>query len=249
LSRELEGKVAIVTGASRGIGKAIALRLAKDGATVVMNYLAGDECAAVAEKEVKAASAASRLHAADVTVAAQAEDLVRRTIQDFGRVDILVNNAGIARDGFFHKLTEEQWHAVINTNLNGAFNVTRHVIPPMRAARTGRVISISSVIGFTGNLGQTSYAASKAAIVGFTKSLALENAALGITVNAIAPGFIETSMLQQIPKDILETTLKRVPSGRFGKPEDIAATVRFLVSHEAAYITGQTIHVNGGLYL
>lgn len=245
----LKDRVALITGAGRGIGHAIAVRLAHLGATPVINYLTSQGPAATTVDEVRRWAPRATSIAADVRKTDDVVRMIDRIVAEFGRIDILVNNAGIAIDGFFHKLSDEQWHSVIETNLMGAYNVTRKVITHMRTARFGRIVNISSVIAYTGNLGQTSYAASKAALLGFTRSLALESAALGIRVNAIAPGFIDTAMLQVIPTDLREATLQRIPVGRFGKPEEIADVVAFLVSPSADYITGQVIHVNGGLYL
>jgi len=246
---DLKDQVAIVTGAARGIGHAIAVRLAQSGATPVINFLASVEQADGTLEEVRQWAPRAMKVGADVRDPAQVQRMVDETIEALGRVDILVNNAGIARDGFMHKLDDDQWRAVIETNLNGAYNVSRRVIPHMRAARRGRIVSIASVIAFTGNLGQTSYAASKAGLIGLTHSLALESAAVGIRVNAIAPGFIDTAMLQAIPVSVRQGTLQRIPVGRFGKPEEIADVVAFLVGPGGDYITGQVIHVNGGLYL
>jgi 3-oxoacyl-[acyl-carrier protein] reductase len=192
----LEGQVAIVTGASRGIGRAIAIRLAREGATPIINYLNSDEAAAATLALVRPLAPRALAIKADVRRDQDVAGLVDQVMGAFGQIDILVNNAGIARDGFFHKMSEEQWDAVLETNLTGVFHACRHVIPHMRVARAGRIVSIASVIAFTGNLGQTSYAASKAAVLGLTRSLALENAALGIRVNAVAPGFVETAMLE-----------------------------------------------------
>jgi 3-oxoacyl-[acyl-carrier protein] reductase len=249
VTQDLQGRVAIVTGGSRGIGRAIALHLAAGGATVVLDYIADEEQAAATLAELRHHSPASLAVAADVRSTPQMTALVDGVLRDFGRVDILVNNAGIARDGFFHRQDEKSWDDVMDVDLDGVARATRLVLPHMRKARWGRIISISSIIGFTGNLGQANYAAAKAAVVGFTKSLALENAALGITVNAIAPGFIHTAMVDAIPAPIRERTLRQIPVGRFGRPEEIACMVGYLVSPAAAYITGQTIHINGGLYL
>lgn len=249
MTQDLQGRVAIVTGGSRGIGRAIAVHLAGRGATVVMNYIADEEQASSALAEMRKNAPKSRAVAADVCSTPQMTELVNGVLKDFSRIDILVNNAGIARDGFFHKLSEQHWNEVIETNLNGVARATRLVIPHMRKAKWGRIVNISSIIGFTGNLGQANYAAAKAAVSGLTKSLALENAALGITVNAIAPGYIQTSMVDAIPADLREKTRTQIPIGRFGKPEEIAQMVGYLASPAGEYITGQTIHINGGLYL
>jgi 3-oxoacyl-[acyl-carrier protein] reductase len=244
-----EHRVAIVTGAARGIGKAIALRLARDGVIPVVNYLSSQERADETVAELRATAPAALAIGADVRQPDEVARMVDQVMGELGRIDMLINNAGIARDAFLHKLADEQWRAVIDTNLNGAYNTVRRVIPHMRAARSGRIVNIASVIAFSGNMGQTSYAASKAGLIGLTRSLALENAALGIRVNAVAPGFIRTAMLESIPAGIQESTLQRIPVGRFGRVDEIADVVAFLVGPAADYITGQVIHVNGGLYL
>jgi 3-oxoacyl-[acyl-carrier protein] reductase len=245
----LQNQIAIVTGSARGIGRAIAVRLAKAGAIPVINYLAGAEKATETLGLVQQWAPRSVSVGADVRQPDDVARMVDSVMATFGRIDILVNNAGIARDGFLHKSDEAQWRGVIETNLIGAYNVTRRVIPHMRAARRGRVINLTSVIGFSGNLGQTNYAASKAGLVGFTRSLALESAAVGIRVNAVAPGFVETAMLDAIPPELRERTLARIPIGRFAKADEIAEVVAFLAGPASEYITGQVIHVNGGLYL
>lgn len=242
-------KFAIVTGAARGIGRATALKLAQEGYTVALNFLTSEVEAKESLALVQKISPASIAVQADVTKSVQTAELVQKVLKEFGRIDVLVNNAGITRDGFFHRLPQDQWEEVMTTNFEGAIHMMRDVIPHMRKAKSGRIVSISSVIAFTGNMGQTNYSASKAALIGFTKSLALESAELGVTVNAIAPGFIDTSMTRAIPQEILEKTIQRIPMKRLGQPEDIAETVAFLVSPAASYITGQTFHINGGLLM
>ncbi|MDP9263904.1 MAG: 3-oxoacyl-[acyl-carrier-protein] reductase [Acidobacteriota bacterium] len=242
-------KVALVTGASRGIGRAVAEELARGGVTVVLNYLEKHEQAAATLEGLREQSPESVTIQADVRSKEQVGAMVAQIKERFGRIDVLVNNAGITRDSFFHKMTSEHWDAVLDTNLAGVFNVTREVMPVMRDQRSGRVINISSIVAFSGNMGQTNYCASKAAVVGFTRALALEAAALGITVNAIAPGFMQTAMLEAVPPKVQEKVLENIPMRRFGSPCDVAGVVSFLVSPAADYITGQVLHVNGGLYL
>lgn len=246
---ELKDKVAVVTGAGRGIGRAIAIRLAQAGAIPVINYLVHDKEAQETLDQLRRLNPGSMAIRADVRVAAEMAGLAATVMKEYGRVDILVNNAGIIRDGFLHKLEEDQWRAVLETNLTGAFIATRHIIPHMRAAKSGRIVSISSVVAFSGNMGQTGYSASKAGLVGFTRSLALESAGLGIRVNAVAPGFIQTAMLDEVPAPQRDAVLARIPVGRFGQPSEVAETVAFLAGPAGDYITGQVIHVNGGLHL
>ena len=238
-----------MTGGGRGIGRAIAERLADAGATLVINYLDHQDQADDVLKGLRQRAPRSLAIAADVRDPAAVDRMIEQIMTAFGRIDVLVNNAGIARDGFLHKLDDAEWSEVIATNLTGVYHVTRRVMPHMRKARAGRVVTISSVIGFTGNLGQAAYAASKAGVVGFTRSVALESAALGIRVNAVAPGFIRTAMLEAIPQPMREATLQRIPMASFGETSDIADAVLFLVGPASRYITGQVIHVNGGLYL
>jgi 3-oxoacyl-[acyl-carrier protein] reductase len=246
---ETGAKVALVTGASRGIGRAVAEELARGGATVVLNFLEKHEQAAAALQAVREHSPQSMILQADVRNREQVRAMVAQIKERFGRIDVLVNNAGITRDGFFHKMPAEHWDAVLDTNLAGVFNVTREVMPVMRDQRSGRVINISSIVAFSGNLGQANYCSSKAAVVGLTRALALETAALGITVNAVAPGFMQTAMLEAVPPKVQKTILDHIPMRRFGSPGDVAGVVSFLVSPAGNYITGQVLHVNGGLYL
>ena len=245
----LEGKTALVTGASRGIGKAIALRLAKEGANIAINF-AGNVAAA---EEVKAAIEADGgkaiLVQADVSDSAAVDAMVKTVVDTFGGIDILVNNAGITRDGLLMRMKEEDWDAVLNTNLKSIFLCTKAVSKLMIKKRSGRIVNMSSVVGVNGNAGQANYSAAKAGAIGFTKSMAKELAGRGITVNAIAPGFIQTDMTAVLPEAVKESMAKSIPLGRLGAPEDIAGTVLFLVSDCASYITGQVINVDGGMVM
>jgi len=242
----LQEKVAIVTGASRGIGKAIALRLAKEGAHVVVTATtqAGAEKTA---REIEALGRKSLALAVDVSKPADAERLVEEALKVFSRVDILVNNAGIRRDNLIARLGDEDWEAVIDVNLKGAFNCIKAVTRPMMKQRRGKIINITSASAFLGTPGQANYCAAKAGIVGLTKSAAHELASRNITVNAVAPGFILTDMTAGLPEATKESYLKAIPLGRQGTPEDVAGVVAFLCSYDADYITGQVLHVNGGL--
>lgn len=241
-------RVALVTGAGRGIGRAIALRLARDGLAVAVNYRGSEQAAAAVVSEIEAAGGSSVAIGGDVAVAAEAARLVKETVDRFGRLDVLVNNAGIARDNLAMRLSEEDWDAVLATNLKGAFLCSKAALRPLLKARgSGRIISISSVVGILGNAGQANYAAAKAGLIGLTKSLAREVASRGITVNAVAPGFIVTDMTEALPADVREASLRGIPLGFFGEADDIAATVSFLASPTARYITGQVLSVDGGM--
>jgi acetoacetyl-CoA reductase len=237
----LEGKTALVTGGSRGIGAAVARELARAGATVVVGYRSGAE-----EAEAIASEIGGRAVQGDVSNV----DDAKRLVEEAGELDVLVNNAGITRDGMFHKMTPEQWGAVINTNLNSLFNMCRPVIEGMRERNFGRIVNISSINGQKGQMGQCNYSAAKAGEIGFTKALAQENAKKGITVNAICPGYIGTEMVLAVPKDVLEKNiLPQIPVGRLGEPEEVARCVVFLASEDAGFITGSTLTVNGAQYL
>ncbi|SDF77159.1 3-oxoacyl-[acyl-carrier-protein] reductase [Sporolituus thermophilus] len=245
----LDSKVAIVTGASRGIGRAVAIALARAGAKVVVNY-AGNVAAA---KEVVDAIVAEGGQAimvqADVANAEAVETLVKQAMDTFGRIDILVNNAGITRDNLLMRMKEEEWDAVINTNLKGIFHCTKAVSRIMMKQKSGKIINMTSVVGIMGNAGQSNYAAAKAGVIGFTKSMAKELASRGITVNAIAPGFITTDMTAVLPEHVKTELSSKIPLGRLGTPDDVAAAVLFLASDYANYITGQTINVDGGMVM
>ena len=246
---QLEGKVALVTGGSRGIGRAIALLLAKRGADVAINF-AGNEAAAQATvDEIKALGRKAIMIKADVAVNAACVAMVDQVVQEFGKIDILVNNAGITRDGLLMRMKEEDWDAVLNTNLKSAYNCSKAAVKYMMKARAGRIVSISSVVGLMGNAGQANYAAAKAGIIGFTMALAKEVASRGITVNSVAPGFVNTDMTKVLPEKVVENLKAAIPLAKLGEPEDIAKAVAFLVSDDAAYITGQTLHVDGGMVM
>ncbi len=243
----LTGRVAIVTGASRGIGRAIAVTLARQGASVVA-VARGDHAAAVAE-EIAAAGGQAIALAVDVTDASAVAGMVSQTLERFGKVDVLVNNAGIARDQLMLRMKPEDWQAVLATNLTAAFTCAQAVLRPLIRQRAGRIIAISSVVGQAGNAGQANYAASKAGLIGFAKALALEVASRGVTVNVVAPGLIDTDMTRAIRGETRQAWADKIPLGRIGTPEDVAAAVCFLASDEAAYITGQVVAVNGGMYM
>lgn len=245
----LDGKIALVTGGSRGIGRAVAIELAKEGATVAINYAGNKAAAEEVQNIITEMGGKAMIIQADVSDEKSATQMVEEVIAQLGGVDILVNNAGITRDGLFIRMKEEDWNAVINTNLTGIFNCTKVAAKYMMKKRSGRIINMSSVSGIMGNAGQTNYAAAKAGVIGFTKSLAREMASRGITVNAVAPGFIATDMTAAMPEKAQEHVLTSIPLGKMGKPEDIANAVLFLASDKASYITGQVIHVDGGMVM
>jgi len=245
--KTLEQRVAIVTGGSRGIGRAIALELAARGASVVVNYNSSPDKAEEVVKEIEAAGGKAAVFQADVSDFEAAGNLVKFAVETFGDLHILVNNAGITRDTVIMMMSEENWDAVINTNLKSTFNCSKAAVKHMMRKRYGRIVNIASVAGQMGNPGQTNYSASKAGQIGFTKALAREIAARKITVNAVAPGFVETEILDAMPKGTLEAALKLVPLARTGQPEEIAYAVAFLASDQAGYITGQVLGVDGGM--
>lgn len=244
----LHGKVALVTGASRGIGRAIAIELAKAGAEVVINYLGSEERAKEVKNTIESQGGKAHLSRFDVSKSEEVKKAVAEVEGTLGRIHILVNNAGITRDTLFVRMKEEDWEAVLRTNLFSAFYVTQAVLPMMLKARWGRIINISSVVAFTGNPGQVNYATAKAGLIGFTKALSTEVAGRNITVNAIAPGYIETDMTEKLPEKVKEAFLQEIPLKRAGHPEEVAYLTLFLASEQASYITGTVFHINGGLF-
>ena len=244
---EMNRRVALVTGASRGIGRAIAKRLAQDGIFVIVNYCGSKEKAEAVLEEIKAQGGDGVCAQADVSDFAAAETLMKELVKEYGRIDILVNNAGITRDGLLMKMTEEDYDAVLNTNLKGTFNCIRFVARQMIKQRGGRIINMASVSGVLGNAGQANYSASKAGVIGLTKSAARELASRGITVNAIAPGFINTEMTEVLSDKVKEGAVAQIPLGKFGETEDIANAAAFLAGDGARYITGQVLNVDGGM--
>lgn len=244
----LQGRTAIVTGAAQGIGRAIAEALAQAGADIAVADLdpsrSAETVAAVEHIGRKALNI--KVNVAD---AGETKSMVEQVLKAWGKVDILVNNAGITRDGLLLRMKEEDWNLVLQINLNGTFNCTKAVLQPMTKQRYGRIVNIASIVGVIGNAGQANYSASKAAVIGFTKTVGREYASRNVTVNAVAPGFIDTAMTHGLSTDVKDTLLKQIPLGRLGTPADIAAAVRFLVSEEAAYITGHVLHVNGGMLM
>jgi 3-oxoacyl-[acyl-carrier protein] reductase len=242
-----EGRVAIVTGGGRGIGRAVALRLAKEGADVAISYRSNDEAAEKAAEEVRTAGMRCETFKGDVALQEDVEALVKGVIEAFGWIDILVNNAGLTRDNLMMRMKEEEFDDVLNTNLKGTYLCTRAVLRPMIRARWGRIINISSVVGLVGNAGQANYAASKAGIIGFTKSVAREVAQRGITANVVAPGYVETELTGSLPEKVKDQIKGQVPAGRFGEAEEVAEVVAFLAGEGSGYVTGQTVAVDGGM--
>ena len=246
---DFTGKIAIVTGSGRGIGKAIAMKLAENGATLVINDVGDSAPAEQTVSEIKNLNRQAMAIMADVSSSADVTKMMEAAIAAYGKVDILVNNAGITRDQLTMKMTDEEWDKVLAIDLKSVFLCTRAVLRPMLKQRSGRIISMSSVVGIIGNAGQANYAAAKAGIIGFTKTIAKEVASRGITVNAVAPGFIDTPMTQVLPEERKQALMANIPLGYLGTPRDIAETVAFLASEEARYITGQVISVDGGISL
>ena len=245
----LDGKTALVTGASRGIGRAIAIRLASEGAAVAINYAGNVKAAEEVKAVIEAAGGRAMLVQADVADSMAVDAMIKAVIEAFGQIDILVNNAGITRDGLLMRMKEEDWDAVINTNLKGIFHCTKAVSKLMMKKRYGRIVNMASVVGLIGNAGQSNYAAAKAGVIGFSKSMARELASRGITVNMVAPGFIDTDMTAVLPDKVREAMVADIPLGKIGTPENVADAVVFLVSDQASYITGQTINVDGGMVM
>jgi 3-oxoacyl-[acyl-carrier protein] reductase len=245
----LDGKVALVTGGSRGIGRAIAISLAEAGANVVVNYAGNEAAAAEVAAHIESLGRKALTIKANVGNSGEVDAMVKQTLEAFGQLDILVNNAGITRDNLIMRMKDDEFDEVINTNLKGVFNCVRSVTRTMMKQRSGRIINISSVVGTMGNPGQANYVAAKAGVIGLTKSAARELASRGITVNAIAPGFITTDMTDKLSDELKAQLLLQIPLARFGQPDDIAKTVLFLASDEASYMTGQTLHIDGGMYM
>jgi 3-oxoacyl-[acyl-carrier protein] reductase len=243
----LEDRVALVTGSSRGIGEAIALRLAREGAKVVVNYHTREEAAARVVEAIAASGGDAVSIGADVSQEDQVNALVKGALDQWQRLDILVNNAGITRDRLLLRMSAQDWDEVLNVNLRGAYMCTRAALPHMVRRRHGRIVNVSSVVGLSGNPGQANYAASKAGLIGLTKAVAREVASRNITVNAVAPGYIVTDMVQNLPEEVQKSVLGHIPLARFGAPEDVAEAVAFLCSDGAGYITGQVIGIDGGL--
>jgi len=247
-SFKLDGKVALVTGAAQGLGQALALGLAEAGADVaILDVRPGDETF----QQITALGRQSRSLTVDLRSLTPelAQEIIESCLAQLGHLDILVNNAGITRDGLLLRMKEEDWNLVLQVNLNGTFNCIKAVLLSMTKQRYGRIVNIASIVGVMGNVGQANYAASKAAVIGLTKTVAREYASRSVTVNAVAPGFIDTAMTQGLSTEVKDTLQKQIPLGRLGTPADIAAAVRFLVSDEAAYITGHVLHVNGGMLM
>ncbi|GIO83884.1 3-oxoacyl-[acyl-carrier-protein] reductase FabG [Paenibacillus faecis] len=249
MAKPLEGQNALVTGASRGIGRSIALALAEAGANVAVNYAGNEQAAAGVVGEIEALGVKAYAVKAHVGNSEQFEGMVKGVLDAWGKIDILVNNAGITRDNLIMRMKEEEFDEVIETNLKGVFNGIKAVTRPMMKQRSGRIINISSVVGTLGNPGQANYVAAKAGVIGLTKSSARELASRGITVNCIAPGFIETDMTDQLSEELREGMLKGIPLARLGQPEEIGKVAVFLASDSASYMTGQTLHVDGGMYM
>lgn len=246
---KLEGKSALVTGASRGIGREIAIALAKEGANVIVNYSGSEAKANEVVQEIIALGRQAIAIQCNVADGENVKEMVKETINQFGSLDILVNNAGITRDNLLMRMKEDEWDDVINTNLKGVFLCTKAVSRQMMKQRSGRIINIASIVGVIGNPGQSNYVAAKAGVIGLTKTTAKELATRGITVNAVAPGFITTDMTDALDEEVKTTMLQQIPLGKFGDPQDIAKVVSFLASEDGKYITGQTIHVDGGMFM
>ncbi len=244
-----ENKVALITGGTTGIGKEIALELAENGFNIAINYRSETDQMDALKQEIESKNVKCIFVKADVSNFEQSESMVKEVINEYGRIDVLVNNAGITQDGLIMRMKKESFDQVVDINLGGTFNVTRNVVPFMVKQRSGRIINVSSVVGVAGNAGQSNYAASKAGIIGFTKSLAKELSSRGILVNAIAPGFIETKMTDKLSGSVKESILNQIPLGRMGSPREVAQVVKFLSSEDSSYITGQVINIDGGMVI
>jgi 3-oxoacyl-[acyl-carrier protein] reductase len=244
---EPHGRVALVTGSSRGLGRATALELARRGHVVAVHYVRGAEAAEETVRAIEAAGGRAAAFGADVADAAACTRLLAEAQERLGRIEVLVNNAGITRDTLTMRMRDDDWQAVLDTNLSGAFRLARGVLRGMLKARWGRIVNVSSVVALIGNTGQANYVAAKAGLIGLTRSLAREVSSRGVTVNAVAPGFIASDMTEDLSEELRERYLTQIPAGRFGRPEDVARAVAFLVSEDAAYVTGHTLTVDGGM--
>ena len=244
----LDGRVALITGAGRGIGRATAVRLAREGANIAINFKGNAAAAEEAKRLVESAGGSATLVQGDVSADGQADDVVKKAVAfGGGKLDILVNNAGITRDNLLLRMSAEDWDAVLDLNLRGTFLVTKAALRPMIKQRSGRIVNVASIAGVMGNAGQANYAAAKAGIIGFTKTIAREMAVRNITANAVAPGFVPTDLTDPLPQQVKDDLLRQIPLGRFGSVEDIANAIAFLVSDDASYITGQVLIVDGGM--
>jgi len=249
MATELEGKVSLITGSSRGIGRATAIMLAEAGSDIIVNYVSNADAATEVVDEIKKRGRRAIAIKADISKPEQSDAMVDQAMDAFGTIQVLVNNAGITRDRSFLKLSSKQWHEVLLVNLDGAFNLTSKLLPPMVESNWGRIINMSSIVAQMGNFGQSNYAVAKGGLIAFTKTLAREVARKGVTVNAVAPGFIETDMTAAVPEEALDIVRKLTPMGRLGRPEEVARAVRFLAAPQASFITGHVINVNGGMYM